>query len=87
MLRIYVRKPGEHTGKVYRSEISIMNDRVLRLPWTFVEAGVIAENEWARSLETIATRFGLYIKETKCDGRTKRVRGYRRFTWSEILLK
>lgn len=87
MLRIYVRKPGENTGRVYRCRRSILNDKVAILHWGFVKNGIITESEWAKSEETIANRFGLTITERKCDGRTKRVRSFEWFTWRILLQK
>lgn len=87
MIRIYIRKPGERTGRVYKSKSSILNDRVRMLPWSFVLKGVIGEDEWAKSGERLIDRFKLYVKETRCDGRTKRVRNnYKYFSWSQVLL-
>ena len=87
MIRIYIRKPGERTGRVYKSKFSILNDRVGMLPWSFVLKGVIGEDEWSKSGERLIDRFKLYVKETKCDGRIKHVRNnYKYFSWREILL-
>lgn len=46
MIRIYVRKPGEQTGRVYRAKSSVMDMKVAVLGFQFVRAGVITEEEW-----------------------------------------
>lgn len=84
MIRIYVRKPGELTGKVYRAKGSVIKIKVAALGYQFVRAGIIAETEWAVSQQTIAERFGLTIIERICDGRIKRTRSYKPFSWSEV---
>lgn len=87
MIRIYVRKPGEQTGRVYRAKSSVMDMKVAVLGFQFVRAGVITEEEWGTCQETIVEHFGLTVVERICDGRTKRTRSYRAFRWSEILQK
>lgn len=87
MIRIYVRKPGELTGRVYRSNSSVKNMKVAVLGFQFVLAGIITEEEWGACQETIVEHFRLTVVETICDGRTKRTRGYTPFQWSKILQK
>ena len=87
MIRIYVRKPGEQTGRVYRSKTSVVGVKVAILGFQFVRAGIITEEEWGVCQDTIVEHFGLTVTERNCDGRTKKTRSYRDFRWSEILQK
>lgn len=87
MIRIYVRKPGELTGRVYRAKSSVMDTKVAVLGFQFVRAGIITEEEWGACQETIVEHFGLTVVEAICDGRTKRTHSYTPFQWSKILQK
>lgn len=85
MIRVYVRKQNEKSGHVFKSRFSVLNDRLLLFPFSFVLRGIISEKEWAKSQELIANRFGLYISETNIDGRTKLAKSLKYFTWERVL--
>lgn len=86
MIRIYVRKPGQITGRVYKGKATILNDRVAILGFIgFVATGFITEDEWAKSQERIVDRFDLYVVETKLDGRSKIARNIPYFSWAEVI--
>ena len=88
MVRIYIRKETDSCGKVFKSKHSIKNDIVASLPWIgFVDKGLITEEEWAKSQQTISSKFSFYISEMTIDGRTKLSRYIRRFSWRDVLLK
>lgn len=86
MVRIYIRKCGEAVGHVFKSHSSIKNDKVAILPWIgFVNKGLISEDEWFKSQQSICEKFGLYITERKVDGRNKLTKSMRFFSWSQAL--
>lgn len=85
MIRIYVRKQGEESGHVFKSRSSVLEDKVAILPWIGFVPGIIAENEWNQSQQLIRERFGLYIKETQIDGRSKISRSLKYFSWRRVL--
>jgi hypothetical protein len=86
MIRIYVRKPSKKIGRVYKSHTSIKDDRVKILGWlTFLVPGLITEEEWAKSEQLISERFGLYIKESYINGRSKVGRNTPYFNWEEVI--
>lgn len=86
MIRIYVRKPGQITGRVYKWKTSVLNDRIAILGFIgFVTTGFITEEEWNSSQEKIADKFNLYIQESKFDGRSKIARNTPYFSWSEVI--
>lgn len=84
MLRIYVRKPGQLIGHVYKAASSVLADAVKTLPYEFVRKGLISKDEWAQSEEPIVQRFNVFITERKCDGRKKLARSFKQFTWRLI---
>ena len=62
MVRIYVRKLSQETGRVYKSHHSIKDDKVKILGWlTFLVPGLITAAEWNKSEQLISEQFGLYI--------------------------
>lgn len=86
MIRIYVRKPSQKIGRVYKSHTSIKDDRVKILGWlTFLVPGLITEEEWAKSEQLISEKFGLYIKESYINGRSKVGRNTPYFNWEEVI--
>lgn len=86
MIRIYVRKPSQKIGRVYKSHRSIKDDRVKILGWlTFLVPGLITEEEWAKSEQLISEKFGLYIKESYINGRSKVGRNTPYFNWEEVI--
>lgn len=85
MIRIYVRKQNEESGHVFKSHFSVIDDKLSLFPFSFVLRGLISEDEYLQNNTTIAKRFGLYIKETKLDGRNKLARNLKYFTWERVL--
>lgn len=86
MKRIYVRKPGHNTGRVYKSKTSVLNDKVAMLSFIgFVATGFITEDEWSTSQQTIIDRFDLTVYETTFDGRGKIARNTPYFNWDEVI--
>ena len=86
MIRIYVRKLSQKIGRVYKSHTSIKDDRVKILGWlTFLVPGLITEEEWAKSEQLISEKFGLYIKESYINGRSKIGRNTPYFNWEEVI--
>lgn len=86
MKRIYVRKPGHNTGRVYKSKTSVLNDKVAMLSFIgFVATGFITKDEWAKSQQTIVDRFDLTVIETNFDGRGKVARNTPYFNWDEVI--
>ena len=86
MIRIYVRKLSQETGRVYKSPHSIKDDRVKILGWvTFLVPGLITEAEWAKSEQLISEKFGLLIIESYIDGRSKVGRNTPYFNWEEVI--
>ena len=85
MIRIYVRLKNEESGRVFKSRFSVINDKLSLFPFGFVLRGIISEDEYLESNQTIAERFGLYIKETKLDGRNKLARNLKYFAWDRVL--
>ena len=86
MVRIYVRKLSQETGRVYKSNTSIKDDKVKILNWiTFLVPGLITEEEWDKSEQFISEKFGLYIKESYLDGRSKVGRNTPYFNWEEVI--
>ena len=86
MVRIYVRKLSQETGRVYKSNTSIKDDKVKILNWiTFLVPGLITEEEWDKSEQLISEKFGLYIKESYLDGRSKVGRNTPYFNWEEVI--
>ena len=86
MKRIYVRKPGQEIGRVYKSKESVINDKVAILSFIgFVTTGYITEAEWAKSQQTIVDKFQLYVVETEMDGRGKVAKNTPFFSWAEVI--
>ena len=86
MIRIYVRKSSQKIGRVYKSHTSIKDDKVKILGWlTFLVPGLITEEEWAKSEQLISEKFGLYIKESYINGRSKVGRNTPYFNWEEVI--
>lgn len=86
MFRIYIKRKNEIAGHVFVSKHSIKEDKVLILPFIgFVTDGIITEEEWARSQQTIIDRFKLYVIESYIDGRCKVARNTKKFSWGDIL--
>lgn len=86
MIRIYVRKPGHISGRVYKSKTSVTSDKVAILGYIgFVATGFITEEEWAKSQQLIMDRFQLEIIETQMDGRGKVARYTPYFNWDEVI--
>ena len=86
MIRIYVRKLSQETGRVYKSHTSVKDDRVKILGWlSFLVPGLITETEWAKSEQLISEKFGLYIQESYLDGRSKIGRHIPYFNWEEVI--
>ena len=86
MKRIYVRKPGHNTGRVYKSKTSVLNDKVAMLSFIgFVATGFITEDEWRTSQQTIIDKFDLTVCETTFDGRGKVARNTPYFNWDEVI--
>lgn len=86
MIRVYVRKPGQNTGRVYKSKTSVLNDKVAILGFiSFVAPGLITEAEWRVSQQTIVDKFNLYISETYVNGNTAVARNMPYFNWDEVI--
>ena len=86
MIRIYVRRKNEIAGHVFICKKSIKEDKVLILPFVgFVTDGLITEEEWAKSQQTIIDKFELYVTESYIDGRCKVARNTKKFNWKDIL--
>ena len=86
MIRIYVRRKNEIAGHVFICKSSIKEDKVVILPFVeFVTAGLITEEEWAKSQQTIIDKFELYVVESYIDGRCKVARNTKKFNWKDIL--
>ena len=86
MIRIYVRKLSQKTGRVYKSHTSIKDDKVKILGWlTFLVPGLITEAEWAKSEQLISEKFGLVIIESHINGRSKEGRNTPYFNWEEVI--
>ena len=86
MKRIYIRRKNELAGHVFVSKQSILNDKVLILPFIgFVTDGIITEDEWAKSQQRIIDRFKLHVTESYIDGRCKMARNARKFNWKDVL--
>lgn len=86
MIRIYVRRKNEIAGHVFICKSSIKEDKVAILPFIeFVTAGLITEEEWAKSQQTIIDKFELYVTESYIDGRCKVARSTKKFSWKDIL--
>lgn len=87
MKRIYIRKNGEESGRVFKSHFSVVNDKVAILPFLFVTAGILAQTDWAKCQDTIIEKYGLYISETEIDGRSKLAKSMRAFSWRSVFFK
>ena len=85
MKRIYVRKPGEIAGHVFKCKTSVLNDTVKILPFTLVLLGVLQESDWANDSQTIADKYDLYVSETNIDGRSKLAKNLQYFSWRTVL--
>ena len=86
MKRIYVRKPGQIIGRVYKSKTSVLEDKVAMLGFiSFVATGFITKDERGVSQQTIIDRFDLTVIETTFDGRCKVARNTPYFNWSEVI--
>lgn len=86
MIRIYVRRKNEIAGHVFICKSSIKEDKVAILPFIeFVTAGLITEEEWAKSQQLITDRFELCITESYIDGRCKAARNAKKFNWKDVL--
>jgi len=86
MIRIYVRRKNEIAGHVFICKSSIKEDKVMILPFIgFVTDGLITEEEWAKSQQTIIDKFELYVVESYIDGRCKVARNTKKFSWKDIL--
>lgn len=85
MIRVYVRKQNEESGRVFKSHFSVLNDRLSLFPFGLVLRGLISEKEYLENKTTIANRFGLYISETNIDGRAKLAKSLKYFTWERVL--
>ena len=85
MIRIYVRKQNEESGHVFKSRFSVLNDKLSLFPFNLVLKGIISEDEYLDNNTTIASRFGLYITETKIDGRNKLAKSLKYFAWERVL--
>ena len=86
MIRIYVRRKNEIAGHVFICKESVKNDKVAILPFIgCVTEGLITEEEWNKSQQTIVEKFELYVVETYIDGRSKMARNMKRFSWRDIL--
>lgn len=86
MIRIYVRKPGQTYGRVYKSKTSVLQDKVAMLGYIgFVATGFISENEWAKSQQSIVEKFQLVVVESTVDGRCKVARNMPFFNWAEVI--
>ena len=46
MIRVYVRKQNEKSGRVFKSRFSVLNDRLSLFPFSFVLRGLISEKEY-----------------------------------------
>jgi hypothetical protein len=67
-----------------KSKVSVFKDVIAMLPYTFVSAGVIKQDEWARSHQLITERFNLIITEIAVDGRKKEIKNLPYFTWNVL---
>ena len=86
MVRIYVRKLSQNSGRVYKSHRSVKDDKVKILGWlTFLVPGLITEAEWAKSEQLISEKFGLVIIESHINGRSKVGRHTPYFNWEEVI--
>ena len=86
MIRIYVRRKNEIAGHVFICKSSIKEDKVMILPFIgFVTDGLITEEEWAKSQQTIIDRFELHVTESYIDGRSKAARNAKKFNWKDVL--
>lgn len=86
MFRIYVRKPGHETGRVYKSKTSVLEDKVAILGFiSFVATGFITKDEWRVSQQTIIDKFNLTVIERHFDGRGKLARNTPYFNWDEVI--
>lgn len=85
MKRIYVRKPGEIAGHVFKCKTSVLNDTVKILPFTLVLLGVLQESDWANDSQTITDKYNLYVSETNIDGRSKLAKNLQYFSWKTVL--
>lgn len=86
MIRIYVRRKNEIAGHVFICKSSIKEDKVAILSFIeFVTAGLITEEEWAKSQQTIIDKFELYVAESYIDGRCKVAHNTKKFNWKEVL--
>ena len=85
MKRIYIRRKNEASGHVFKSRVSVKEDKVCILPWIgFVTEGFITDEEWQKSEENICDKLGLVIVEKDIDGRTKVARNMKYFSWKDI---
>lgn len=86
MIRIYIKQNNKSYGHVFKCRSSVKSDKVAILPWIgFVTTGLITEEEWTKSQQSICEKFSLYISEKKIDGRTKLAKNMRYFTWENVL--
>jgi hypothetical protein len=86
MLRIYVRRKNEIAGHVFICKSSIKGDKVAILPFFgFVTDGLITEEEWDKSQQTIVEKFELCVTESYIDGRCKAARNAKKFNWKDVL--
>lgn len=86
MIRIYIRKQGQESGRVFKAKTSVMNDRVASLGYIkFVKTGKITLQEWGRSHQLIAEKFNLYITEKVIDGRLLKYKNVPYFSWDNVL--
>ena len=86
MVRIYVRKLSQKTGRVYKSHTSVKDDKVKILGWlSFLVPGLITETEWDKSEQLISEKFGLVIIDGYINGRSKVGRNTPYFNWEEVI--
>lgn len=85
MIRIYVKRQNEQSGHVFKSRFSTLDDRISMLPFTYVIKGIISSDDYLDNPEKIASKFNIKIVETKIDGRCKRARNMRYFSWDQVL--
>lgn len=86
MVRIYIKRKNEIAGHVFICRHSIKDDKVLILPFIgFVTEGIITEDEWTKSQQTIVDRFKLHVVESYIDGRRKIAHSIKKFNWKDVL--
>lgn len=85
MIRIYIRRKNEIAGHTFICKSSIKKDIIAILPHVLVVDGLITEDEWATSRESIIEKFKLFVTESYVDGRSKAARSTKKFNWREVL--